>query len=42
MQVSFTKLSQFGLEFEQGAGVSNLMVDISPSEVSYPFELEGK
>jgi hypothetical protein len=42
MQVSFTKPSQSLLEFEQGARGCNLMVDISPSEVSYPFELEGK
>jgi hypothetical protein len=42
MQVSFTKPSQFGLEFEQGAGVYNLVVDISPSELSYPLELEGE
>jgi hypothetical protein len=42
MQVSFTKPSQFGLEFEQGAGRCKLMVDVSPSELSYTLELEGE
>jgi hypothetical protein len=42
MQVSFTKPSQSLLEFEQGTGGCKLVVNISPSKVTYPLELKGK
>jgi hypothetical protein len=42
MQVSFTKPSQSLLEFEQGTGGCKLVVNISPSKVTYSLELEGE